>query len=251
MNPGVKHYHCLDIQMAQFEAYDHDTELVALRDFSGGITEGAGYNIFAYVNDRWITPGRGVLRGITRQSVIEILAEENAPPSPVISTRARRCSGCWHRLDLCYRADHMRAAQIGGSSVPAGVAELVDAPGLGPGGPGRGGSSPFARTTKVSIAGRRGEMQVTELTADGLKREYKVVVQAGEIEDRVQKGLGVFVGGSHDVDDTRQCTRPLTVRSERRSSPGWARGAQSSQRTPNDGGRPSQYVFSKSRRRGR
>lgn len=32
-------------------------------------------------------------------------------------------------------------------------------------------------------------MQVTELTADGLKREYKVVVQAGEIEDRVARRL--------------------------------------------------------------
>ena len=32
-------------------------------------------------------------------------------------------------------------------------------------------------------------MQVTELSADGLKREYKVVVQAGEIEDRVARRL--------------------------------------------------------------
>lgn len=79
VNPEVKNYHWLDIQMAQFEAYDHDAELVALRDLSGGITEGAGYNIFAYVDDRWITPGRGVLRGITRQSVIELLAEANVP----------------------------------------------------------------------------------------------------------------------------------------------------------------------------
>ena len=32
-------------------------------------------------------------------------------------------------------------------------------------------------------------MQVTELSAEGLKREYKVVVQAGEIEDRVARRL--------------------------------------------------------------
>ncbi|HEX6339037.1 MAG TPA: aminotransferase class IV, partial [Jiangellaceae bacterium] len=79
VNPEVKNYHWLDIQTAQFEAYDHDAELVALRDPSGGITEGAGYNIFAYVDDRWITPGGGVLRGITRQSVIELLAEDDVP----------------------------------------------------------------------------------------------------------------------------------------------------------------------------
>ena len=32
-------------------------------------------------------------------------------------------------------------------------------------------------------------MQVTELSAEGLKREYKVVVQADEIEDRVAQRL--------------------------------------------------------------
>jgi trigger factor len=32
-------------------------------------------------------------------------------------------------------------------------------------------------------------MQVTELSADGLKREYKVIVQANEIEDRVSGRL--------------------------------------------------------------
>jgi trigger factor len=40
-------------------------------------------------------------------------------------------------------------------------------------------------------------MQVTELSADGLKREYKVVVQAGEIEDRIARRL----------DDLRQKVR--------------------------------------------
>lgn len=76
VDPAVKNYHWLDIQMAQFEAYDHGAQLVVLRDGSGGITEGAGYNIFAYVDDRWITPAHGVLGGITRQSVIELLAED-------------------------------------------------------------------------------------------------------------------------------------------------------------------------------
>ena len=32
-------------------------------------------------------------------------------------------------------------------------------------------------------------MQVTELSAEGLKREFKVVVQADEIEDRVTRRL--------------------------------------------------------------
>ncbi|MFI9816325.1 aminotransferase class IV [Saccharothrix variisporea] len=76
VDPAVKNYHWLDIQMAQFEAYDHGAELVVLRDMAGGITEGAGYNVFAYVDDRWLTPGSGVLRGITRQTVLELLADD-------------------------------------------------------------------------------------------------------------------------------------------------------------------------------
>ncbi|MEU7526707.1 aminotransferase class IV [Saccharothrix sp. NPDC042600] len=76
VDPAVKNYHWLDIQMAQFEAYDHNAQLVVLRDQSGGITEGAGYNVFAFVDDRWVTPKNGVLGGITRQSVIELLAED-------------------------------------------------------------------------------------------------------------------------------------------------------------------------------
>ncbi|XVV07333.1 aminotransferase class IV [Actinosynnema sp. CA-248983] len=79
VDPAVKNYHWLDIQLAQFEAYDHDAQLVVLRDMSGGITEGAGYNVFAYVDDRWITPAHGILNGITRQTVIEILAEDDIP----------------------------------------------------------------------------------------------------------------------------------------------------------------------------
>src|SRR5919106_3048402 len=85
----------------------------------------------------------------------------------------------------------------------AGVVELVDTPDLGSGGSRRGGSSPSARTTASrSLDGRgwrradglrcdgsraeghqgREAMQVTELSADGLRREYKVIVQAQEIE---------------------------------------------------------------------
>ncbi|NUT91427.1 MAG: branched-chain amino acid transferase, partial [Saccharothrix sp.] len=76
VDPAVKNYHWLDIQMAQFEAYDHGAPLVLLRDMAGGVTEGAGYNVFAFVDDRWITPGSGVLRGITRRTVLDLLADD-------------------------------------------------------------------------------------------------------------------------------------------------------------------------------
>ena len=79
VDPAVKNYHWLDMDLAQFDAYDHNAQLVVLRDASGAITEGPGYNVFAHVDGRWVTPGSGTLQGITRQSVIEIADEAGEP----------------------------------------------------------------------------------------------------------------------------------------------------------------------------
>ena len=75
VNPLIKNYHWLDLDVAQLDAYDHGAQLVVLRDLSGAITEGPGFNVFSYVDGRWLTPLTGTLAGITRRSVIE-LAEE-------------------------------------------------------------------------------------------------------------------------------------------------------------------------------
>ena len=79
VDPSVKNYHWLDLDMALLDAYDHDAQLVALRDLTGAITEGPGFNIFAYVDGRWLTPAAGTLEGITRRSVIELAAEAGQP----------------------------------------------------------------------------------------------------------------------------------------------------------------------------
>jgi branched-chain amino acid aminotransferase len=79
VDPTVKNYHWLDMDVAQLEAYDHDAQLVVLRDGSGAIAEGPGYNVFAHTGGRWLTPASGTLQGITRRSVIEI-ADENGEP---------------------------------------------------------------------------------------------------------------------------------------------------------------------------
>ena len=79
VDPSVKNYHWLDLDMAQFEAYDHDAQMVVLRDLSGGITEGPGYNIFAFVDGRWLTPAGGTLLGVTRQTLIDLCAESGEP----------------------------------------------------------------------------------------------------------------------------------------------------------------------------
>jgi branched-chain amino acid aminotransferase len=76
VDPAVKNYHWLDMDLALLEAYDHDCEIVVLRDLSGAITEGPGFNVFAYVDGRWLTPGSGTLQGITRRSVIELAAQD-------------------------------------------------------------------------------------------------------------------------------------------------------------------------------
>ena len=79
VDPSVKNYHWLDLDLALLEAYDHGANLVVLRDLSGAVTEGPGYNVFAYVDGRWLTPGRGTLQGITRRSVIELARQAGQP----------------------------------------------------------------------------------------------------------------------------------------------------------------------------
>jgi branched-chain amino acid aminotransferase len=76
VDPSVKNYHWLDLDLALLDAYDHDAEIVVLRDLSGAITEGPGFNVFAYLDGRWLTPGAGTLHGITRRSVMELASED-------------------------------------------------------------------------------------------------------------------------------------------------------------------------------
>jgi branched-chain amino acid aminotransferase len=77
VDPTVKNYHWLDMELALLDAYDHDAQLVVLRDAAGAITEGPGFNVFAFTGGRWLTPAAGTLQGITRQSVIELAAEDH------------------------------------------------------------------------------------------------------------------------------------------------------------------------------
>lgn len=79
VDPSVKNYHWLDLDMAQFEAYEHDAQMVVLRDMSGAITEGPGYNIFAFVDGRWLTPQSGTLLGVTRRTLLELCSEAGTP----------------------------------------------------------------------------------------------------------------------------------------------------------------------------
>jgi branched-chain amino acid aminotransferase len=77
IDPRIKNYHWLDMVMALFEAYDHGADTAVLVDAEGNLVEGPGFNVFVRHGDTIITPGRGVLEGVTRATIIELLAKED------------------------------------------------------------------------------------------------------------------------------------------------------------------------------
>lgn len=74
VDPTVKNYHWLDMVQGLYDAYDRGADTAILVDTRGNVAEGPGFNIFSVKNRRVSTPGRGVLLGITRQTVFDICA---------------------------------------------------------------------------------------------------------------------------------------------------------------------------------
>jgi branched-chain amino acid aminotransferase len=72
VDPTVKNFHWGDMVQGIFEAYDRGAETPVLTDGQGNITEGPGFNLFAAIGGRLVTPASGVLLGITRMTVIEL-----------------------------------------------------------------------------------------------------------------------------------------------------------------------------------
>jgi branched-chain amino acid aminotransferase len=75
VDPMVKHYHWLDFQMGLFDAYEAGAETVVLTDLDGCVSEGPGFNLFADVGGRLVTPAAGVLDGMTRRTTLELCRE--------------------------------------------------------------------------------------------------------------------------------------------------------------------------------
>lgn len=75
VDPTVKNFHWGDLTRGLFEAYDRGGEHPILLDHRGAVTEGPGYNVFAYVDGMLVTPEAGVLEGVTRRTVLELAAE--------------------------------------------------------------------------------------------------------------------------------------------------------------------------------
>ena len=79
VDPTIKNYHWLDFIQGTFEAYERGAETVVLVDEDGNITEGPGFNLFVVSGGHLTTPGQGTLKGITRQTTLELCAELGIP----------------------------------------------------------------------------------------------------------------------------------------------------------------------------
>ena len=75
----IKNYHWLDLVSGMFEAYDNGHDTVILTDEENNISEGPGFNIFCVDETGLNTPNKGVLEGITRQTVLDLAKELNVP----------------------------------------------------------------------------------------------------------------------------------------------------------------------------
>ena len=76
VDPTVKNFHWGDLTKGLYEAYDRGARYPVLLDAEGRVTEGAGYNVFALVDGRLLTPASGTLHGITRKTVMELASEQ-------------------------------------------------------------------------------------------------------------------------------------------------------------------------------
>ncbi len=79
VDPTIKNFHWGDLTRGIFEAYDRGGYTAVLLDSDGHITEGPGFNVFAYYKGRLFTPNIGVLEGITRRTVLELAEKLGIP----------------------------------------------------------------------------------------------------------------------------------------------------------------------------
>ena len=79
VDPTVKNYHWGDMTAALFQALDAGYDTTVLLDHNNLVTEGPGFNIFAVINGKVVTPKSGMLEGISRKTVLEICAALDIP----------------------------------------------------------------------------------------------------------------------------------------------------------------------------
>jgi branched-chain amino acid aminotransferase len=77
VDPRIKNFHWGDMNRALFEAFEAGCELPVLVDYDGNISEGPGFNVFMVKDGAVTTPEGTCLDGITRQTALDLLAEQN------------------------------------------------------------------------------------------------------------------------------------------------------------------------------
>ena len=75
VDPTIKNYHWLDLVSGMFHSFDRGHDTAILVDEKNNISEGPGFNIFSVDKTSLNTPDHGVLKGITRQTVINLAKE--------------------------------------------------------------------------------------------------------------------------------------------------------------------------------
>lgn len=119
VDPTVKNYHWLDFVMGLYDAYDRGAQSAVLTDVDGNLAEGPGFNIFTVREGRIATPDRGVLRGVTRQTAIELAAELGFPLEQRVVTAAETLAA--DEVFITSTAGGiMPVTRINGASVGAG-----------------------------------------------------------------------------------------------------------------------------------
>lgn len=88
VDPTVKNYQWSDLTTGLLEAHDQGFDTTILCDAEGYLTEGPGFNVFIVREGRVLTPDRGSLHGITRQTALEICAELGLEASVTAIPRA-------------------------------------------------------------------------------------------------------------------------------------------------------------------
>ena len=72
VDPTAKNYHWNDLTMGLFDALGAGADSVLLVDAVGNVVEGPGFNVFCVSNGVLVTPGEGMLEGVSRRTVIEM-----------------------------------------------------------------------------------------------------------------------------------------------------------------------------------
>ncbi len=75
LDPRIKSVSRLHFDLASLETYAAGMDETIMLDLDGHVTEGPGFNVFMAKNDVLFTPPSGILRGITRDTVMEIASE--------------------------------------------------------------------------------------------------------------------------------------------------------------------------------